>query len=269
MKKKHYIYILILIFSFILSQHIAISNDIADEKALSNEHYDIESKLEYAKKVFYEYHRDPKNFERAISLTNSILASDPDNIEALIFLSRIWLTYGHYLDGKSPEKWRRFEKGSEIAKKAIELNHSNPDSYFYYVANEASLAKSKGMFGSLLLISKLKGGLEKVLELDPNYTEAIAMKGAILSSIPGILGGNVKESEILIRKALLLDPKLTSTKIFLAKNLYKQKLYTEARSFLIEILDETNPRVEADWYLNRRVAIRMIQKIEKILHKES
>jgi len=269
MNKKNYTYILILIFSLILSPHIVIADEIADEKALSNEHYDIKSKLEYAKQVFYDYHKDPNNFERAISLTNSVLSSDPDNVEALIFLSRIWLTYGHYLDGKSPEKLRRFEKGSEIAKKAIDINPLNPDAYFYYVANEASLAKSKGMFGSLLLISELNDGLKKVLELDPNHCEAIAMKGAILSSIPGMLGGNVKESESLIRTALLLDPKLTSTKIFLAKNLYKQKQYTEARTLLIEILDETNPRVEADWYLNRRVAIRMIQKIEKILHKES
>ncbi|NIS10104.1 MAG: hypothetical protein GWO07_15435, partial [Candidatus Dadabacteria bacterium] len=74
--------------------------------------------------------------------------------------------------------WSRFEKGAEIGKKAIKADPSNPNAYFYYAANEASLAKSKGVFGSIFLVKRLKKNINKALELDPEHTEAIAMKGA-------------------------------------------------------------------------------------------
>lgn len=225
--------------------------------------------VDYAREVFFNYHKDPENFDKSIYILAGLLTSEPDNVEAMIFLSRVWLTFGHYIDGNTPEKWERFRKGSEIAQQAIILSPSNADAYFYYVANEASLAKSKGMFGSIFLISKIKKGLNKTLELDPNHAEALAMKGAILYSIPGLMGGNIKESERLIREALVMEPHITSTKIFLAKNLYKQKNYDEAMQILSEVLNEKNPKVEADWYLNKRVAIKMIKRINNIKHKQS
>jgi tetratricopeptide (TPR) repeat protein len=220
--------------------------------------------LHEAEKIFFEYHKNPDNFQKSMDIINDILSDDPQNCDALVLLSRIWLTYGHYIrDNSSPEKWDRFKKGSEVAQKAIKLEPSNPDAYFYYVANESSLAKSKGIFGSVFLVKRIKKGIDKVLELDPNHTECIALKGAVLNSIPGILGGDVKKAEKLIRKALLLDPHLTSTKIFLAKNLFKQKQYEQAKTVLYEILRESNPTVPADWHLNKRSALKWLRIIQE------
>lgn len=231
--------------------------------------HDFHYSLDYARNIFFNYHKDPKNFDKSIDILSELLTSEPHNVDAIVFLSRVWLTYGHYIDGNTPEKWERFRQGSQIAQQAIRLSPSHADAYFYYVANEASLAKSKGMFGSIFLISKIKKGLNKTLELDPNHAEALAMKGAILYSIPGLMGGDVKESERLIRESLIMEPHITSTKIFLAKNLYKQKHYDEAKQVLSEVLNERNPKVKADWYLNRRVAINMIKRINNIKQKQS
>ncbi|NIX15085.1 MAG: tetratricopeptide repeat protein [Candidatus Dadabacteria bacterium] len=95
------------------------------------------------------------------------------------------------------------------------------------------------------------------------------MKGAVLNAIPGIMGGNLEEAEKLIRKALILDPHLTSTKIFLAKNLFKQKQYEEAAEVLNEVLEETNPTVLADWHLNKRSALKWLKKIEEKKQSET
>ena len=114
-----------------------------------------------------------------------------------------------------------------------------------------------------LIFLLIKKGINKVLELNPNHTEGIAMKGAVLNSIPGIMGGDVKEAEILIRKSLLLDPHLTSTKIFLAKNLFKQKHYEQAKAVLYEVLAERKPTVLADWHLNKRSALKWIRIINE------
>ncbi len=223
-----------------------------------------------AQDVFFEYHNDEQNFAKAMEIVNEVIAKDPDNCNAHVLLSRIWLTYGHYIpDNTSEEKLNRFKTGSKIAKKAIKIDRSNADAYFYYVANEASLAKSKGVFGSFFLVKRLKKNIAKTLELDPNHTEAIAMKGAVLNAIPGIMGGNLEEAEKLIRKALILDPHLTSTKIFLAKNLFKQKQYEEAAEVLNEVLEETNPTVLADWHLNKRSALKWLKKIEEKKQSET
>jgi len=223
--------------------------------------------IENARHVFLEYYNNEQNFEKAIDILNKILKNDPKNADALVLLSRIWLTYGHYIqDNNSEEKWNRFAKGSDIAQKAIKADSSNPDAYFYYVANEASLAKSKGIFGSFFLVKKLKKNVDKVLELNPNHIEGIALKGAILNAIPGIMGGDVKEAESLLRKALAMDPHLTSTKIFLAKNLYKQEQYDTAKLLFNEVLDEKSPTVLADWYLNKRSALKWLKIIDKKEH---
>lgn len=220
--------------------------------------------IENARHVFLEYYNNEQNFQKAIDILNTIIEDNPKNADALILLSRIWLTYGHYIQGdKSEEKWDRFAKGSDIAQKAIKADSSNPDAYFYYVANEASLAKSKGIFGSFFLVKKLKKNVNKVLELNPNHIEGIALKGAILNSIPGIMGGDVKEAESLLRKALSMDPHLTSTKIFLAKNLYKQEQYGTAKLLFNEVLNEKAPTVLADWYLNKRSALKWLKIIDK------
>ena len=231
--------------------------------------HDFVYSLNNAREVFFNYHKDPVNFENSIDILDGVLSNEPDNVDAMIFLSRVWLTFGHYIEDNTTEKWERFRNGSKIAQQAIKLSAYNADAYFYYVANEASLAKSKGAFGSIFLISKIKKGLNKTLELNPNHAEAIAMKGAILYTIPALMGGDIKESERLIREALVMEPHITSTKIFLAKNLYKQKHYEEAKRVLSEILNEENPKVEADWYLNKRVAIKMIKNINDIEHKQS
>ncbi|NIT14297.1 MAG: tetratricopeptide repeat protein, partial [Candidatus Dadabacteria bacterium] len=238
------------------TQTVKESQNTAEQKP-------FDTKMQEAKEIFYDYHNNTDNFQKSIDILNSIISEHPNDPEAYIFLSRVWLTYGHLIrESGTPEKWERFKKGSEIAQKAIKLDPSDPNAYFNYVANEASLAKSKGVFGSVFLVKRLKKGINKVLELDPEHVEGIALKGAILNSIPGLLGGDVKEAESLLRKALALDPHLTSTKIFLAKNLYKQEQYNDAKTLFNEVLQEENPTIRCDWHLNRRTAIKWLRIID-------
>lgn len=260
-----FVYLIIAAISFPLSSYSSDNDqEVVNKVIVKTQQSPHQNSLLDAKSIFYSYHTDTDNFQKSIDMVDEILANDPENSDALVLLSRIWLTYGHFIrDNSSEEKWNRFKKGSEIAQKAIKLTPQNPNAYFYYVANEASLAKSKGIFGSVFLVKRLKKGVNKVLELNPNHIEGIALKGAILNSIPGILGGNVKEAESLLRKALELDPHLTSTKIFLAKNMYKQELYNEAKTLFNEVLQEKSPTLRCDWYLNRRTAIKWLRIIDK------
>jgi len=219
--------------------------------------------LEEAREVLSTYHKDRTNIDRSMEITNKILENDPDNVDALNFLSRVWLTYGYVRERSKDGKIRSFEKGKETAERAIEIAPDNPDAHFFYVANLALVGETKGLFRSLFMLPEVRRKLDQILELDPNHTYGLAMQGALYYYLPGILGGDTQISEIYIRRALFNDPHLSSAKLYLAMNLRKQKRYDEAIQVLLDILNDKEPTFYPDWYLNRKYAIVLISQIRQ------
>lgn len=219
--------------------------------------------LDHAWEMLALYHRDPSNIDKTIELLEEKLAREPDNVDALLLLSRAWLTYGYVKARSKEELIRVFENGTSAGEKAVELEPDNPDAHFFYVANLASLGDAKGLFNSLFILPEVRRELDLILELDPNHENALAMQGALFYYLPGILGGDMQISEIYIRRALSVDPHLSSAKLYLAMNLKKQKRYEEALNQLHELVKDKDPTFYPDWYLNRKYALTMISKINK------
>jgi predicted Zn-dependent protease len=67
---------------------------------------------------------------------------------------------------------------------------------------------------------------------------------------------------------LRLDPNLTILKIYLAKTLTKLDKYDEATIMLKEVIEEDNPSDRADWHINKEIAKKMLNKIEKKMQKK-
>jgi hypothetical protein len=61
-------------------------------------------------------------------------------------------------------------------------------------------------FGALGEIRRLRREIDRALEVAPDWPEALAGKGAMLVTLPRLLGGDVAEGERLLRRALTLDP---------------------------------------------------------------
>jgi len=74
------------------------------------------------------------------------------------------------------------------------------------------------------------------LELAPDFPDALLGKGALLSSLPRLLGGDPAEGERLVRRALQIDPDYVGARLFLAESLQKRgeraAAYREAESAL-------------------------------------
>lgn len=219
--------------------------------------------LDDAKSILVNYHKDSESIDKTIDIIEVILQQEPENIEALNFLSRVWLTFGHALARSKQEMISSFEKGLEVARKSVELAPDNPDSHFYYVANLASLGEAKGIFNSLFMLPEVRKELDMILELDPNHAYGLAMNGALYYFLPGILGGDIMISETYIRRSLSLDPHMSSAKFYLALNLRKQKRYDEAIEVLLDLVNDKNPSFYPDWYLNRKYALVLISQIEE------
>jgi len=223
----------------------------------------IKTRLEEAKTVYFDYYKDSMNLDRSINILDEVIKKDPNNIDALLFLSRVWLTYGYAKAPDDEEKIRVFKNGFETAKKAMEIAPENADAHFLYVANLGSWAETHGVLRSLFLLPKIRREIERTLELNPNHVYGLAMYGLLYYTLPGFMGGDLHISEIYLRRAISIDPHLTTLKIHLAKTLIKQKNYDEAKKTLKEIIEEKNPTIYADWYLNKKMAEKMIAKIEE------
>ncbi|MEM7009298.1 MAG: hypothetical protein AAF462_09225 [Thermodesulfobacteriota bacterium] len=219
--------------------------------------------VEDARAVLSTYHRNRLNIDRAMEITDDIIEKDPNNIEALIFLSRVWLTYGYVRERTKEGKIKAFETGREIAKRAIEIEPDNPDAHFFYVANLALVGETKGVLNSLFMLPEIRRELDTILELDPNHCYGLGMQGALYLFLPSILGGDNKVSEIYLRRALFVDPHLSSAKLYLAMNLRKQKRYNEAIAVLQDLINDKEPAFYPDWYLNKRFALNLMAKIEE------
>lgn len=229
----------------------------SDSKIESN------SRFDHAKSIYLNYHEDSNNLFRSIDILREILIENPEDINALILTSRIWLTYGFAIAPTKEDRIKAFRNGKEVGKKAVESDPRNPDAHFYYVANISSMGYAQGIINSLFMLPHVRNEVETILELDPNHVYGTAMQGTMLTYLPSIMGGDLKLGEIYLRRAANLEPHTTSTKIYLGINLERQKRYDEALKVFEEIMNEKDPTVYADWYHNRRWAKWWMLKINE------
>ncbi|MCI0455159.1 MAG: tetratricopeptide repeat protein [Candidatus Dadabacteria bacterium] len=217
-----------------------------------------------AESIYLRYYEDPQNLNRAIEKLDKTLKTDPYDIDALILLSRVWLTYGDVVAKSKDEKIKAYEKGRDIGKKGIELSSRNPDAHFWYMANIGRWGQTKGVLKSLFLVSKIKEELDLILNLNPEYVPALDAYGVLYYELPRLFGGDLELSEKYLRRAIGLDPHLSVLRVDLARVLIKKHRYEEAINELNKVLGEKEPKVYADWYVrDRKNAEELISKIKR------
>lgn len=87
--------LILLMLSFVYS-YIFMGGVIASERfALLSTNAQLNGKLEIAKDIFLTYHKDTTNLDRSIEILQNVLENDPQNLGAMLLLSRAWLTYGY------------------------------------------------------------------------------------------------------------------------------------------------------------------------------
>jgi tetratricopeptide (TPR) repeat protein len=224
--------------------------------------------LEKAKAIFLQYHKNPMLLDEAIGILKGIVKQTPTDVDSLIFLSRVWLTYGFVKAKNKEERISAFRNGKEIAQKAIDISPDNPDAHFFFVANLSTLGQTQGVLNSLFMLPRVRKEIDTILELDPDHAYGIAMQGLLFTYLPRILGGDLKIGESYLRRSVMLDPHTSSTKIYLGINLKRQKRYDEAKEVFKEIIDEKNPKVYPDWYINRRWARWWIARLNEKIKNE-
>ncbi len=105
------------------------------------------------------------------------------------------------------ERVPTLEAVSEVADRAVEIAPADPLAHFTAFCAIGKRRQLLGLgFGALGDVRRARRALEHALALAPDWSDALAAKGAFLMELPSWLGGDVDEAERLLERAVVLDP---------------------------------------------------------------
>ncbi len=169
--------------------------------------------------------------------------------EAMVALAQVYFIWGDIRAAKPEQKMDAYERGRQVAKRAIELEPKSAAAHFWYATNTARWGETRGVVRTLFLLPTIWEEIQVVLNLDPKYTAVYLLAGSVYYEVPPLLGGDLDKSEQMLRKGLEQDPKFTGMRVGLAKTLIKKGQVAEARRELQAVLNEKEPRNMADWIM--------------------
>jgi len=186
---------------------------------------------------YWTRHLTAERFQGAIAMYEKALAAQPDDYEALWKLAKICQIYGQSLPSQEKKKKiALWEKGLAYGKRAIAINPDGKEGHFYTMSNLGSIVQIKGKMSGFWNLRKIKRGMDRTLELDPNFPPALVARAQYLTQMPGIFGGDEKEALRLYKQALTVDPRYYIAYYYLAQLYAKKGQYEQALASLDKII---------------------------------
>lgn len=197
------------------------------------------------------FNEDPSRIDRARDSLEREVARTP-SLDALLLLAWAHLLWADYRAQNVDARIASYERGRDVAQRAIAMAPRNPDAHFWYAANLGRWAITKGRLQAAFTLSTLKQEIQTILELDPDSVPGLTLAGSFYFETPSLLGGDVPRAEGYLRRALSIDPHFTRARLDLARCLIQQGRYEEARRELRTVIEERQPSYIADWVMRHR-----------------
>ena len=111
-------------------------------------------------------------------------------------------------------------RGLTLAEEAVAADDGDAKAHFAVVCNLGKEMELRGVSAAnLISLRRLRREIDRTLALAPDYADALLAKGALLSGLPRLLGGDREEGERFMRAALAVDPDYLGAHLALAKAL--------------------------------------------------
>jgi tetratricopeptide (TPR) repeat protein len=192
--------------------------------------------LDSARALLATWHEDQTRIDRARTVLETAASHPPP--EMLVELARVWFLTGDIRAGSDAEKLAAYERGAEVARRAIAAGPGNDQAHLWFALNTGRFAETRGMMKALGMLPTIREASDTVLRLNPSNVDGLILAGGIAAEVPVVMGGDRAKAETHFKRALELDPHKTGARIELAKLYIATKRWTDARRELQRVLDE-------------------------------
>ena len=129
------------------------------------------------------------------------------------------------------EKRRLLARGIALGEAAVAADERDAKAHFAIFCNLGKQMRLDGIgLATLVSVRRLRREIDRTVELAPDYADALVGKGALLSDLPRVLGGDPAEGERLVRAALRIDPDFIEAHLALARALLARGARAEGRA---------------------------------------
>lgn len=111
-----------------------------------------------------------------------------------------------------------FEKSQVLAERAVVLNDSLPEAHFALFCSLGEQLRVDGeSLTSLLGFHHMMVELDRAIELNPDYLDALSAKASFLVRLPALLGGDEATGEAILRRVIREEPQSVNARMSLAR----------------------------------------------------
>lgn len=189
----------------------------------------------------------PQSLEADVQLLLSRLGEGQPSPALLVQLSS---TYFDFADDWLKDETKRieaYEAGAKAAKQAYEIDDSNADAHFFHAVNLGSAALLKSVVNVVMVVNEVKRCVLHAIELDPKHAPSLQMMGGLLIELPWFLGGDEKQGQAYLERAIAADGNYTKARILVAKLYRKQGRVADAKVQLEAVIRADRPHYRYVW----------------------
>ncbi len=122
-----------------------------------------------------------------------------------------------------------FDRGRDLAEKAVELDDQSADAQFSLFCNIGERMRADGeVVFSVFEYGRLMDALDQTLALNPNHSDALSSKGTILIEVPEFLGGDDEKGEVMLRQVIKKEPTSINARMVVARQCAERGEHQEA-----------------------------------------
>jgi tetratricopeptide (TPR) repeat protein len=191
-------------------------------------------------KSLWSQRADTEKLKASLTIFEKIHAANPKNLDALIYLTR-----GNYFLADShlqemSKKKEVYEKAAAFGEKAmatnsafqqsisegktvedslITLTEAEVPAIYWTAASLGKWAKASGIAAQLKYKTRIKGMIERVEKLRPDYFYGAVPRywGGYFAVAPSFAGGDMKKSKKNFDRSLAIAPEYIGTKVLMAE----------------------------------------------------
>lgn len=115
-------------------------------------------------------------------------------------------------------RFAHFQQGQTLGERAVAADEGNAEAHFALFCNLGELLRIDGeSLTSIFGLRRMMHELDRALEINPGYIDALSAKGTLLVKLPSFLGGDSEKGEQLLHQVVRQAPKAVNARLALAR----------------------------------------------------